>query len=202
MKIKTITLSIAFVLAAIFSIQAQDDMYTVMAQEACDCMDSKGSSSADLEAQLGMCILESFTTHPEFLAKFDLTDEAAMEKVGEKIGMEMVGICPVLFMGMMGDEDFMGDDEEENDEYFSIQGIISGFEGTDMQFVLVKTDDDSIHKMLWLGSFSGDEKLMELGQKAVGQKVVVEYEEEECYSPKLHKYVNRKEISNIEFLND
>ena len=71
-----------------------------------------------------------------------------------------------------------------------------------MQFVLVKTDDDSIHKMLWLGSFSGDEKLMELGQKAVGQKVVVEYEEEECYSPKLHKYVNRKEISNIEFLND
>ena len=123
-----------------------------------------------------------------------------MEKLGENVGLQMAFICPEVFL-LLTEEEGSTTKKASKTEVASKtkSGIIEGFDGKEVKYLLVKDDNGRINKFLWLRSFSGDADLIKMGRDALGEKVKVTYEEIEIYNPELGEYIKRKEIRSITF---
>jgi hypothetical protein len=189
---KSIGLALLFCMATVA--YAQDDIYKTIATETCDCVSKRGidtSKRNEVEIALGLCMLESIQSHD---VDVQLTDEAAMTAFGEKVGLQMAPICPLLFSAFMADP-------QEEEEVLTLAGKIKSIEMDEFLFVILKDDSGKEHKMLWFRYFSGSDDFKNDPKKLVGKNVTVVYENQECYFPKAKTYRDSKEIRELK-LND
>ncbi|MGB7499132.1 MAG: hypothetical protein WA897_04510, partial [Moheibacter sp.] len=148
----------------------------------------------DLEFQLGLCIIGGIFQNKE---EFDQTfggkaiQEIDMEKFGEDVGIEMLSICPEIFLK------FIDDYDEDDDSGFSgvELGKISGIEKKQFNVVNLESGDGSILKFLWLWDFTGSELLIDGSYKDKWLNVV--YSNIELYDAQKATYVVFKVIEAI-----
>lgn len=199
MKISRTTCLTLLILTATVSLRAQsDEILDAVAQETCDCFGKKdlGSVSGDqLNMELGMCMMESLSKRPNAFTELNLdyTDQAAMQKFGEKIGTRMISKCPDLMMKMVSTQQGQAGGTEVRTQ---VSGTYKGVEGDDFAFLLVEGDDGTSYRLLWLGEFDGADQL----ESAKGKQVKVTFKEISCYSPGMKKYLKRKEVTGFEVL--
>jgi hypothetical protein len=187
--------AIALFLSFTVTVNAQEDIYKTIAQETCDCVSKRGidtSKRNEVEIALGLCMLESIQAHD---VDVQLTDEAAMTAFGEKVGLQMAPICPLLFSA------FMGDAEEEGVEVLELAGKVKSIEMDEFLFIILKDDSGKEHKLLWFRYFPGSDDFKSDPKKLVGKSITVVYENQECYFPKTKTYRDSKEIRDLK-LND
>jgi hypothetical protein len=190
---KSLLLCLLFVSTMVL---AQEDIYKTIATETCDCVSKRGIDSSkrnEVEVALGLCMLESIQAHD---VDVQLTDEAAMTAFGEKVGLQMAPICPLLFTAFMGDET-----EEEQVAVLEVAGKVKSIEMDEFLFLIVKDDSGKEHRLLWFRYFPGSDDFKGDPKKLVGKNVTVLYENQECYFPKAKTYRDSKEIRELK-LND
>lgn len=194
---KKIIGAVVFTMASLSSGYSQD-ILDVMAREACDCLSKKDFGEIPdkdkITAEVGLCILESYTRHTEDVSKvlsIDELDEEAGRKLGQQIGLKMTKICPdiVIKMGVAG--------KSSANKDITLEGKISSIEDGDFIFYNLKDKDGKVHRLLWYQHFKGSDEFTDEPKKLVGKKVSVKVKEVECYIPKAKGYYTLKEIVEI-----
>jgi len=197
--------------------QKEEEIYNLIAQETCDCMADKDVSkmkSADIEMQLGLCMLGSFTTHSAALGgDVDISDSGKLEALGEKIGILMFGKCPQTLMAVAtsmqgGTEPMMEEDLsallEESQDWDGgeeVSGAIVRMSNiSDVSYIVLKDEAGVEHELMWLRYFEGSELLFENPNASVGRKATIYWVPMEIYSPKTKDYAIRKEIRALTFV--
>lgn len=191
---------ILFISLSISSFAQSDDIYKTIADKTCSCLDEKELTKDNLELNLGVCMMEVINDYPELTNSISLKNTKSMEKLGENVGLQMAFICPEVFLLMTEEETKPNKKSYSSEEKTSTKtGVIEGFDGKEIKYLLLKDDKGRINKFLWLRSFSGDADLMKLGRDALGERVKVTYTEIEIYNPEMDEYIQRKEIKSISF---
>ncbi len=201
---RIMTLALIGLFAAISSPLLAQDIMDKLAEASCECISKKdvdNMSMEDLQMQLGFCIMEAVGTNQEaFQAEYgdiDYTDQAAMTKLGEKIGMKMAFKCPEYIMKMAGGQAPQGAAPAPMNAKMSMEGTLTGIEGEEVATLVIKEASGRTHKLLWMDYFEGSDQLISNPKALVGKKVSVEYETAEMYSPQMKDYVERKKVTGI-----
>ncbi|MFM9947924.1 MAG: hypothetical protein ACKV1O_08305 [Saprospiraceae bacterium] len=196
--------------------QKQEEIYNLIAQETCECMEGKdvlNMKSEDIEMQLGMCMLGSYSEHSGDLEKeADLGNQTGMEALGEKIGVLMFGKCPQTLMAvatsmqaegdpMLDDLPPMLDESQEWDGGEELTGaIVRMTNHGDVSYLVLKDEAGTEHELMWLRYFEGSESLLENPEAGIGRKAMIYWIPMEVYSPKTRDYAVRKEIRALTFV--
>jgi hypothetical protein len=195
------------------TVVAQDPLDKI-AKESCSCVESKkldftkDSDIKALQMALGLCIVESFSTHQSKFSKKELAEfegEGGMRKLGEKVAMKMVSYCPDVIMAMgkkyleekeanSGDEVIQGDPIEADP---TIEGTITAIEKN--QFVTIKLKDKNgrVHSFLLLDYFETASLYTENKIK-VGDALTIGYSEIELFDTASNDFKYFKIISLLE----
>ena len=178
-----------------------------MAKHACACIEKEKmetSSEEEMTMKLGLCILDGLSIlsdEERESLKLDFQNQAAMEKLGEEIGLRMVTHCPTTMMNIglaMSGEVTV---EKAENTVLSAEGIFQSLEITgDFAHLLLKQENGQIQKFLWLGYFEGAERLT-APESLKGKKVRLSYASQSIYSPKLQEYIDRKVVRGLMVLN-
>lgn len=203
MKMKAIFSIILLATFASLPLAAQDLM-DKLADASCECIsrqDVDNMSQEQLQIQLGFCIMEAVGKYPEEFQKaygdLNPSDQAAMNKLGEQIGMKMAFKCPTVLMKVA---DVQTQVQSAPAALQVLTGTIKGIEGDEFATVTLADEQGRMHKLLWLRYFKGSERFISEPAKVIGAKVQVKVESVEYYSPKAKDYYGRKEIREVEFL--
>lgn len=197
MKKQIVSLLMGMLVA--FSTLAQDDeaIYKTLAEEACACIHTKMEGKAslgrkELEILVGLCMLEGISKH-----KLDVSvsDEGAMEKFGEKLGMQMAPICPEVFTSLVEQE---GDASPADVE---LTGQVRTVEVGEFVYLVVKESSGKEHRLLWMEYFPGSDDYQDNPKKFTGKQVSLTYKLVESYSPKAKVYYDTKVITGIQVMN-
>lgn len=186
-------------LLAVATTNAQDLLDTV-AKEVCTCVEGKkdkfqGLSPDKVQAQLGLCILASYSAHEKDVkAKYGnvMDSDKAMEKFGEDIGTKMVTACPETLMEFAG----VGDDDATA-EVLSVEGKITEIKNEQFTTISVKDKNGRIYSFLVLNYFD-TASLIVGNELAKNNSVTVKYSEVELYDNKPKEFRFFKVISGIE----
>lgn len=173
------------------------NIHQKVAEHTCSCLGEKTTEeleAVNLEFQLGLCIIGGIFNNK---VAFDQTfggksiQEIDMEKFGEDVGIEMLSICPQIFLN------FIDEDDKEDDSGFSgIElGKITGIEKKQFNVINLESGDGSILKFLWLWDFTGSEILIDGSYKDKWLNVV--YSNVELYDAQKATYVIFKVIEAI-----
>ncbi len=175
--------------------KAQEDVYKTIAAETCECVSKRSidtSKRSEVEMALGLCMLESIQAHD---VGIEITDDAAMSKFGERVGLQMAPICPDLFRV------FMENSSTEEVVALELVGKVKSIESGEFLYLIFKEDSGKEHKLLWLRYFPGSDDFKTDPKKLIGKKMTVAYQDIECYFPKLKAYYNAKEIVEMKLEN-
>lgn len=179
-----------------FSAAAQlDSLNAVIAQETCDCIlktDIANETKQSIEMSLGLCMLEAIQNNN---VDIDISDSDAMSKFGEKIGVKMAFICPLVFEKFIAEEY----EEDSNSGFLSIEGEIDSIEENELQFIIIKEANGKKTKLIWLRYFDGSNEYIKKPKKLIGKKVNITYQLIDCYLPQKKEYYSFKEIVGMEF---
>ena len=194
-----------FFLAALTSLPlAAQDLMDKLADASCDCIskqDVDNMTQEQLQVQLGFCIMEAVGKYPdEFQKEFgnlNPGDQAAMNKLGEQIGMKMAFKCPTVLMKVADVQTQM---QAAPAALQVITGTVKSVDGEEFATVTITDEQGRSQKLLWLRYFKGSERFVSEPAKVIGSKVQVKVESVEYYSPKAKDYYGRKEIREVEFL--
>lgn len=193
----------------------KEEAYNMIAQETCDCMSGKDVTkmkSSEIEMQLGICMISSFTAHADVIGEDAvLNDPNSMEQLGQKVGVLMLGKCPQILLAvasgmqdetMIVDEGVMPQDEEDYwDGGEEVTGaIVRMSTNGDVSYLIMKDDAGVEHELMWLRYFEGSDSLLENPDSGIGRKATVYWVPMECYSPKTKDYAVRKEIRALTFV--
>ena len=196
---------IAFLLPAL-SLSGQE-VIDKLAKDACDCMSEKdlsGKSTEEVQMEVSMCLMQKMGAYQSQLQeqlKVDMSDQAAMQELAQKIGLKMAAICPETMMKMATMQSAATPAPAPGAEQVSrIEGTIVGVEGEEFITLVLKEGSGRTQKFLWLRYFEGSDALLADPKSAVGKKVQLSYAPIECYSPKLNEYYQRNEIKSLKVI--
>jgi hypothetical protein len=185
---------------------AQEALLDKLADTACACISKKDTdsmSNEDLQMQLGFCIMEAVGANQEAFEKeygaLDPSNQSAMTKLGEQIGMKMAFKCPNVIMKLAGQEPPQGmtSTTMAPSAKGTISGAFQGVSGEDIATVMIKEANGRTQKLLWMGYFEGSDVLIGNPASLSGKNVTVEYETIEVYSPQAKEYFDRKKITGL-----
>lgn len=187
---RTTTLLSAFLLA--FTLHAQDPLDAI-AVSTCDCInavDRKDVTGEALQMQLGLCMMKAAAPHEKELRKrykIDMSqlDAGAGEKLGELVGMRLVGKCPEFleFVAEMQEE---GTTEVVEAAVSTVSGSVTGLRDRQFSTVLVKDVSGRTVELLRLEHFPNADLLV--GAGATGVTGTFMYTVKELYDPVAGTY--------------
>jgi thymidine phosphorylase len=197
-NMKKITL-VLLLLLVFFNTNAQDILSTVT-KEVCACVETKkdklqGLTPDKLQAQLGLCILASYTAHEtEIKVKYGeiLNNDKAMEKFGEEIGLKMSTVCPETLLEFAG----VNVDDAES-EVLSVEGKITEIKNEQFTTILVKDKNGRVYSFLVLNYFD-TASLVSGDELNKNNSVIIKYSEVELYDNKAKEFRFYKIVSGIE----
>lgn len=202
MKVKMKKFLLLFLIPITVLAQKDVVVYKKLADQTCTCITSKNKEKVS-EMELGICVLASLGKLSE-KEKKNINYEAGsdnLEKVSERIGMEMVSICPEVFSSMLESEEAAVVDsvaEEVPDPSFT--GVFQSITTKEFKTIEVFNDLDTKNReFIWLYAFDGD--AMFIKNKIVkGDKIRILYREQSFFDPKLNDYRIYNEILGVELL--
>lgn len=153
-----------FLLVIIFvnAISYSQDVLQVIGNESCECLAAKKLdysklSKAELQAQVGVCIIQSYTNHvSEFKAedKVSFDDTAGMRKLGEQVAIKMLVVCPetIMKLGEKAIEEQQDIVEEEKADSF-IEGEVTEMKTEQFISLFIKDKNGRNYNFILLDYF-------------------------------------------------
>jgi hypothetical protein len=214
-----------FFLLFLFNTVFSQDYIDLIAKETCECVTNKKLNlkkveASELQAQLGACMVPSYVKYRDKMPKEDIaefTDNNAMRKLGEKIGVKMINHCPDLMIklgqGYLENKKNKVEIEEDLVEVVSTDKgnniVVSGdveLEGTFLEYkisdfitISLKDNTGRTHHLLLLNHFENAD-LISNSKLQTNQKISVSYSEHEFFDPKLKDYKYFKVLYSLKTL--
>ena len=193
-----------FVVFANFSF-AQDVMDKITI-ETCECIKAKNLdlekvAPSELQMQLGLCMMQSYSNHKEKLPKSKralLDNDEQMEKFGEEIGMKMITHCPDILMAI-GKNEIQKNEESEvvETQILSSTGQLIERKIDGFLTIRIKEESGRINDFILVKNFDNAFLISDDVLK-VNSKVKVDFYYEDIYDSKLNKFVNSKVLLDIQ----
>lgn len=180
--------------------QKKEDIYKKIANSCCERLNEKKSSKLT-ELDLGFAILQvlgDLNEKEKNIIGFNSSKaEESLEKIGEPIGIQMAMACPSIFASLVDENGKNLLEESSNGN--SLRGTIEELVSNDFKKIKLKNDKGEIIEFLWLSAFSTDSILV--NNKVVkGDKVEINFNEENFFDPKSNSYKKYNVIKGIKFL--
>lgn len=198
---KQITLLFLFLLTGMTTILAQDDVLDQIASQGCDCigkLDVTGLSQDEKNMKFGFCLMDKLggldKAQIEALG-IDMTDQASLQKFGEKVGMRMAVKCPDVMMKIAQVQS-----ETQIQSVSESSGVIKGITGNELSYIQLDDGTGDVNSYLWLKKVKGADAFLANPQSMVGKKVKITYESMDIYSPKTKGYNSKKVITAIQVI--
>ena len=197
---KNATLLLLFFTAFSFA-QKKEVVFKKLAESTCECTKAKGEATIS-DISLGLCIFQSLdklTAKEQKIIGYNPEKKMeTIEGVAENVGLEMALICPEIFANMSDDEEAAADSTAVEEDTF----IVGTFDSmVSKEFVTIKIIDENkaVKDFIWLFPFDGDTLFI---KKKVdkGEKIQVNYREQEFFDPKTNSYQKYNEITEIKLL--
>ena len=163
--------------------------------------DLQGKTRAEAEATVTNCFLKGNMNLLMQLAderKITVTDQQAMRKIGEEVGMQLMRRNCDAFVQLS-----MKMAQESNGERTSFSktsGTLSAVETKDFCKLILTESNGKKSSFYWLHHFTNSEKFVGQPAKYIGKKVKITWEDTEVYLPAMKDYFKIKEIKEIELL--
>ncbi len=182
------------------------DVLAVIGRETCECLDTKKLdfkklSKMELQTQIGLCMIQSYSTHsaefkPEDKVSLENTD--GMRKLGEKVAVKMLTVCPetIIEMGRnsIAQEDIQEVIEEED---AFIVGEVTEIKAEQFITLYVKDKNGRNYNFLLLDYFQ-TAALITNNELKKKDAVKVSYTELELYDTKNKEFRYYKIITDLE----
>lgn len=171
-----------------------------LAELTCLCMEDKGvenKSTDELTQIMTDCLTQNLI---ENIAQFqqelsvEITDQEAMQKVGEQIGAKMAVVCPTTIMALATAEETPIEEAEEDENTFTGEVTVVKADGG-LTLLFLSNPNGMTEPYVWLAPFDGDEALIELKEDLKGTTITVRYQELDIFVGSQGTYVTRKVIT-------
>ena len=199
---KQITLLLLFFFTGMFAAQAQEDeALDQIASQGCDCiskLDLTGLSQDEKNMKFGFCLMEKLGDLDQAQTKalgIDMTDQASLQKFGEKVGMRMAVKCPDVMMKIAQVQS-----ETQIKSVSESSGMVKGITGTELSYIQLDDGTGDVNSFLWLKKVDGADGFLANPQAMVGKKVKITFETMDIYSPKTKGYNSKKVITAIQVI--
>lgn len=196
----------SLILVVIMHWAYSQDFVDLAAQEICECVQSKDNdekSRSQLEVQIGICMMETISTHPKEFEEYTngkSLSELDFKNLGTEVGVRMVSYCPLFFTNFIQnhlEEEIPKEIPKEiPTEFFIEKGEITAVKSNQFHTIHFKTEDGSLLKFMWLTDFEGAEILMKEQYK--NKSVSIYYDNFEFYDPKSKSYIKHRVIYGLE----
>lgn len=192
----------SLILVVIMHWAHSQDFVDLAAQEICECVQSKDNdekSRSQLEVQIGICMMETISTHPKEFEEYTngkSLSELDFKNLGTEVGVRMVSYCPMFFANFIKNESVDNVSKGNSTELFTEKGIITSLKSNQFNMIHLKTEDGSLLKFMWLTDFEGAEILMKEQYK--NKSVSIYYDNFEFYDPKSKSYIKHRVIYGLE----
>lgn len=194
-------IALAFVLPS-FTLSAQDVLDQI-ARGTCDCLlevDRKEHKGEALQMQLGLCMMKSAAPYEKELRKqykvdFSRLDAGAGEKLGEMVGMRLVGVCPE-FLQIVADMESAPAATTVEVVTTTVTGVVTGLRDRQFSTILVKDVSGRTVELLRLEHFQNADLLA--GASATGVKGTFSYTVRELYDPVAGTYRSHNVLVGLE----
>ncbi len=196
-----------FLLFVVFAnLSFAQDVMDKITIETCECIKAKNLdlekvAPSELQMQLGLCMMQSYSNHKEKLPKSKralLDNDEQMEKFGEEIGMKMITHCPDILMAI-GKNEIQKNEESEVVETQSLSSTGQLIERKIDGFLTIRIKEESgrINDFILVKNFDNAFLISDDVLK-VNSKVKVDFYYEDIYDSKLNKFVNSKVLLDIQ----
>lgn len=194
-------IALAFVLPS-FTLSAQDVLDKI-ARGTCDCLlevDRNEHKGEALQMQLGLCMMKSAAPYEKELRKqykvdFSRLDAGAGEKLGEMVGMRLVGVCPE-FLQIVADMESAPAATTVEVVTTTVTGVVTGLRDRQFSTILVKDVSGRTVELLRLEHFQNADMLA--GASATGVKGTFSYTVRELYDPVAGTYRSHNVLVGLE----
>jgi hypothetical protein len=194
-------IALAFVLPSL-TLSAQDVLDKI-ARGTCDCLlevDRNEHKGEALQMQLGLCMMKSAAPYEKELRKqykvdFSRLDAGAGEKLGEMVGMRLVGVCPE-FLQIVADMESAPAATTVEVVTTTVTGVVTGLRDRQFSTILVKDVSGRTVELLRLEHFQNADMLA--GASATGVKGTFSYTVRELYDPVAGTYRSHNVLVGLE----
>ncbi|MWB93236.1 hypothetical protein GON26_02600 [Flavobacterium sp. GA093] len=180
------------------------DILDTLAKETCTCLETKKSdfsnlSDQDLKTEIGLCMIQSYTTHSaEFKEneKINFSDKEGMTKLGENVAMKMMSFCPSMILEI-GKSSQSQSNEEEVEEDIFVSGEVTDIK-VDQFISLQLKDKNGRNYTLFLLDYFDTASLITNDELKKKDKLKASYTEIELFDSKAKEFRNFKVLRSLE----
>ncbi len=191
---------VLFLMPFFLMAQKKDIVYKKLANLTCECAATKEAT----DVNLGLCIFASInklSDKEQKTVNVDSNDRmASIEKIAEKVGVEMAIICPDIFIKMANGENAETAslaDDAELDLFYT--GTFEGMTNAEFSTIALIDGKKERHEFIWLFSFEGDNLFLK-NKIVKGDSLEIHYRQQEFYDPKQKTYRIYNEITSVKLL--
>ena len=130
----------------------------------------------------------------------NITDQAAMEKIGQEVGLELVKRNCKPFIQLSMKLAGQGQIKQELTSENSTSGTLASIETKEFSKFILTESGGRRGTYYWLHHFKNSEKFIDQPTKLIGKKMRVSWQETEVYIPAAKGYFKINEITGIEML--
>ena len=191
------------VLLAIFASVSFAQKFTDKAvKQCCDCMNKidMNTNPQKLDKLASKCIEDvTLSNLPGLMKEYnmDLGDKVAFERIGEKIGIELVKKCPA-FMEYIKK---MPKDDADTDEYKFAEGKITNATKSDFITITLEELSGDIRIFYLIDYFDGAEKIITDLDTIKDKKVKIGYTSKKIFDKESNDFKERKVVMAFEYWN-
>lgn len=182
-----------------------EDYLEKIASESCDCV-KQLSDTLDQKTynmKLGICMIEAASAYKDELKRDYGIDFAEIDKHGEKlgqiIGMKMVGICPGAVMKMAGKANQTKKPENQGNSY---SGKVVNVEENQFVSFSVKDENNKTTKFYWLTFIDSETDLINQYGSLIDKNISITYVQQEFFDPRIGEYRTFNTITKLQLLRD
>jgi hypothetical protein len=183
-----------------------DSTMKMFADSVCSCigkLDLK-TIKTEMDAQLAMgkCFTEGNMSLLMKLASergVDITDQNAMRKIGQEVGVLLMQRGCEPFMKFSMKLAGANNTSDAAADHPVISGTLTAIETKEFTRFIVTEKSGKKHTFYWIHRFDNSDKFVSQPSKYIGKKITAAYEEEEVYQPATKTYIKIKELYGIEF---
>jgi hypothetical protein len=194
-------LTFTFILCS--TLLSAQDVLDKISRSTCDCLlelDRKEYKGEALQMQLGLCMMKASAPYEKELRKqykvdFSRLDAGAGEKLGELVGMRLVGVCPE-FLQIVAEMESTPAPAAVEQVAATVTGVVTGLRDRQFSTVLVKDVSGRTVELLRLEHFQNADLLA--GASATGVKGTFQYTVRELYDPVAGTYRSHNVLVGLE----
>lgn len=200
---RTISAFFTLALLAIATGAPAQDVLDKIARESCDCLNALDRTTLKgdaLQMQLGLCMMKSAAPYEKELRKQHKVDMARLdsqtgERLGELVGMRLVGVCPD-FLTMIAEMQDGGVAAAPEATVATVNGTVIGLRDRQFSTVLVKDVSGRTVELMRLEHFPNADRLA--GTEATGLSGSFLYTVRELYDPVAGTYRSTNVLVGLE----